>query len=181
MKYQFNINLNDNDYMDFNIFAFFHSYYGKRRLLRYRLIIAVMLLICIYFDCFSEGFTKDAFVSAIPSFVFLVAFLLLFVPLFRLFLKAFLSAKKKRGKLGYSPVSVLEFYDDYFIETVENGKSQYNYMAVERISIVDNKTIYIHLNSDMAYILPMSCFEFKDQYDEFVDFLNSKCKCIDTY
>ena len=73
--------------------------------------------------------------------------------------------------MGYSPSSVLEFYEDRFIETTEEKRTEQKYSAVERISIVDNKMIYIHVNNIMSYMLPLSCFESKEQYDCFFDFI----------
>ena len=88
---------------------------------------------------------------------------------------------KKNGKAGYSPESVLEFGDETFIETTPDNKTEQRYASIERISIVDNKMIYIHVNNIMAYILPLSCFETKEQYDEFFEFIKTKSANIDIY
>ena len=83
--------------------------------------------------------------------------------------------------MGYSPSSVIEFYEDSFVETTPDNKTEQRYASIERISIVDNKMIYIHVNNIMAYILPLSCFETKEQYDEFFEFIKTKCFNIDIY
>ena len=88
---------------------------------------------------------------------------------------------KKTGKAGYSPESVLEFGDETFIETTPDNKTEQRYASIERISIVDNKVVYIHVNNIMAYILPLSCFETKEQYDEFFEFIKTKSANIDIY
>ena len=69
--------------------------------------------------------------------------------------------------IHYSPSSVIEFYEDVFIETTPDNKTEQKYSAIERISVVDNKVVYIHVNNIMSYILPFSCFESKEQYNEF--------------
>ena len=83
--------------------------------------------------------------------------------------------------MGYSPEAVMEFNEENFIETTPENKTEQKYLAIERISIVENKTVYIHTNNVMAYIIPISCFESKEQYDEFIAFLKTKCKNIDVY
>ena len=83
--------------------------------------------------------------------------------------------------MGYSPESVLEFYDDCFVETMPDGKIEQKYSAIERVSIVDNKMIYIHVSNVMGYMLPMACFESIEQYAKFFDFIRTKCANIDVY
>ncbi|MBR4845922.1 MAG: hypothetical protein IKU98_05835, partial [Bacteroidaceae bacterium] len=84
-------------------------------------------------------------------------------------------------KMGYSPLSVIEFYEDVFIETTPENKTEQKYTAIERVSVVDNKVVYIHVNNIMSYILPVSRFESKKQYDEVFEFINTKCSTIDIY
>lgn len=88
---------------------------------------------------------------------------------------------KKSGKMGYSPVAVLEFYQDSFVEITPENKTEQKYTAIERISIVDNKILYLHVNNVMAYMLPLSCFAGKEQYDAFLEFMATKCTYIDVY
>ena len=83
--------------------------------------------------------------------------------------------------MGYSPSAVIEFYEDKIVETTPDNKSEYKYSGVERISLVDNKVIYIHLNNIMAYILPVSCFENMEQYNAFLGFITTKCANFDKY
>ena len=83
--------------------------------------------------------------------------------------------------MAYSPSAVLEFYEDGFVETTEQNKTEQKYTSVERISIVNNKMIYIHVNNIMAYILPIACFETEEQYYAFVEFMKMKCGIVDVY
>ena len=83
--------------------------------------------------------------------------------------------------MGYSPVSEMEFYDESFIEITPDNKSEQKYSAVERVSVIADKVIYIHTNNVMSYILPLCCFESKEQYKDFLDFITTKCSNIDTY
>ena len=68
--------------------------------------------------------------------------------------------------LTYTPQM---FYGDY---TLFGGDS-----AEETFEVTE----YIHVNNIMAYILPLSCFETKEQYESFLDFMKTKCANIDVY
>ena len=71
--------------------------------------------------------------------------------------------------------------EDRFVEMTPDNKTEHTYSAIERVSIVDDKVIYIHINNVMSYMLPFSCFESKGQYDDFFRFLKTKCANIDVY
>ena len=83
--------------------------------------------------------------------------------------------------MGYSPVSEIEFYDESFVEITPDNKTEQKYSAIERVSVVTDKVVYIHVNNVMSYILPLSCFESKEQYNNFLYFVRSKCANIDVY
>ena len=83
--------------------------------------------------------------------------------------------------MGYSPVSEIEFYDESFVEITPDSKTEQKYSAIERVSVITDKVVYIHVNNVMSYILPLSCFESKEQYNNFLDFVRSKCANIDVY
>ena len=83
--------------------------------------------------------------------------------------------------MGYSPVSEMEFYDESFVEITPDNKTERKYSAIERVSVITDKVVYIHVNNVMSYILPLSCFESKEQYNNFLDFVRSKCANIDVY
>ena len=83
--------------------------------------------------------------------------------------------------MGYSPVSEMEFYDESFVEITPDNKTERKYSAIERVSVISDKVVYIHVNNVMSYILPLSCFESKEQYNNFLDFVRSKCANIDVY
>ena len=181
MKFQFNVNTTDKDYFDYNKFWMLRSHYGKKQMMGFRIVIAVIFGVYIFISLYGGNFTVDSFISVIPMAILLIIFELLFSSLFVFSLKGHLKSLKKKGKMGYSPSSVIEFYEDSFVETTPDNKTEQRYASIERISIVDNKMIYIHVNNIMAYILPLSCFETKEQYDEFFEFIKTKCFNIDIY
>ena len=181
MKFQFNVNINEEDYLDYNKFWMLRSHYGKKQMSTFRIIFAVIIGLIILISLYGGNFTFDSFIGIIPMAILLVLYELLLSPLFVLFLKCHLKSLKKKGKMGYSPSSVVEFYEDVFIETTPQNKTEQKYLSIERGSVVDNKVVYIHVNNIMSYILPFSCFESNEQYNEFLEFIKTKCSNIDVY
>ena len=181
MSFKFHINLNDKDYLDYNIFWMIKSPYGKKRMMKFRVLIAILYSAISFFSLFRGGFSADAWLGIIPYALELILFELLLNPFFAWILKGNIKYLKSKGKMGYSPVSEMEFYDESFIEITPDNKSEQKYSAVERVSVIADKVIYIHTNNVMSYILPLSCFESKEQYNNFLDFVRSKCANIDVY
>ena len=181
MKFQFYVNTNDQDYLDYNKFWMLRSHYGKKQMTTFRVVFAVIIGVYILISLYVGNFTLDSFIGIIPMAILLILFELLLSPLFVLFLKSHLKSLKKKGKMGYSPSSVIEFHEDVFIETTPDNKTEQKYSAIERVSVVDNKVFYIHVNNIMSYILPFSCFESNEQYNEFFEFIKTKCSNIDVY
>ena len=81
---------------------------------------------------------------------------------------------KKNGKLPYSNFAILEFYNDYFVETTENTKTEIKYDAVFKVRVNEQKAIYIYQNAVLAYIIPFDVFDSSVARDEFLDFIHQK-------
>ena len=181
MHFKFNVNLDDKDYFDYNVFWTIKSHYGKKQMLKFRIAITVFFgIICLIF-LYGGGFSANAFIGVIPYLIVFVLVQLLFNSFFIWTLKGNLKSLKKKGKMGYSPISEIEFDEEGFIETTQDNKSEQKYSAIERVSVIGDKVIYIHVNNVMAYILPSSCFESKEQLEEFLIFIKTKCTDIDIY
>ncbi len=181
MNFKFNIDLTDKDYLDYNIFWMLKSPYGKKQMIKYRIIISVIFLAVIFLSLLVDGFTAEAFLGIIPYLVLLVlveAFLNFF---FVWTLKGLMKSLKGKGNMGYTPVAEMEFYDEYFLEVTPVNKTESKYSSVERVSVVGDKVIYIHVNNVMSYILPMASFESREQYGEFLEFIKTKCANVDIY
>lgn len=181
MKFQFNVKLSEKDYIDFNMFWQIKSPYGRKQFIGYRIIIAIMFLIMVGLGIFNNTLSTSSIVDFIPAFVFLSVAEIFLSKFLSWFYKWHIKSLSKKGKLGYSPESVVEFYEDYFSEITTENKTEHKYTAIERISIVDNKAIYVHTNSLMAYILPLSCFVNTQQYNNFLEFIKTKCNNVDAY
>ena len=179
MKYKFQIFMTEEDYLEFNLFHILKSHYKTNLLLR--IFICVMFLTAILSVWFREGFGVIFVVTAIAMIVFAVLFNIFLKKCFASIAKLSIKNLSKKGRVAFSPVSTIEFFDDYFVETTETNRNEQKYSSIERISAVYGKVVYLHLNNIMAYIIPMSSFENEDQYNEFLNFLTPFCSNIDIY
>lgn len=181
MNFRFQVTLSQKDYIDFNAFIHTRSPRGKRQTLFFRIVIAAVVLIYALIFLIHGNFSPDSFLGIIPM---LIALALLQIFLGRILLlinRISVPATLKSEKNLYSPVSVLEFYDDRFVEITDDGKTELYYSAVESVSVVDGKMICFHSNPLIAYLLPISCFESKERYDEFLGFIRTKCSEVREY
>ncbi|MBQ8848709.1 MAG: YcxB family protein [Clostridia bacterium] len=181
MNFKFHISLSDDDYLEYNKFHMLKSFYGARQLRLFRGVVALLFAAFILVYWIAGGFTLSAFLGSIPYFIAAIVFELLLKPFFMFILKRNIKQMKKQGKMAYSALSNMEFYDGYFTEVTDENKTEQKYSAIERVSIVSNKNIYLHLNSVIAYIIPIASFESKEQYDAFVAFIKTKCANVDVY
>lgn len=181
MKFRLNVNMTEQDYLDYNVFVMTRSSFGKKSMNRTKYVFIMLFITIIIFLLFVGKFSTWAFVSSLPFAISTIYVLVFYKKIMIRSIKKVIKNYKKDNKLPVDLNSVLEFYDDYFVETTTNMKEEVKYSAIERISVVDNKVIYIHKNNTNAYILSLSCFESKKQQDTFFEFINTKCANINIY
>lgn len=61
MKFQFNVNVNDQDYLDYNTFWMIRSPYGKKQIKTFRITITVLDAIFILISLVSGVFRSNPF------------------------------------------------------------------------------------------------------------------------
>ena len=181
MNFRFNVNVNDRDYLEFNTFWVLRSSYGKKQIKNIRIFLTALFVLFIFIALIIGKFTAESLLGIIPIVIVLLLAQIFLTKFFAWSLKTTIHTLRQSGKMAYSPESVMEFSEDSFIETTPENKTEQKYSAIERVSIVDNKMMYIHINNVMAYMLPLSCFESKEQYDDFLTFIKTKCANIDIY
>lgn len=181
MNFKFNINLSEKDYLNMNVFWSFKSPYGKKAIIKMRIWIAAICIVGAFFSALREKLLLWSIVAMIPYLLVLVLFQFLLKPVWTVVLKLNIRSMKNEGKLPFSTSSEIEFLDEIFVETTADNRSEIRYTAVERVSVLSHKVIYIHINNLSGYALPYSCFESKKQYDDFIDFIESKCAIVDIY
>ena len=173
MNFKFNVNLTEQDYLDFNVFAATKTPHGKGTILRTRLILTAIVAVATLLIWLSKGVGRTSIVITV-----LYALILLYLQLYLVrrtknSLKSYINGLKKQGKLPYSPYSTMEFNDESIIETDESSVTERKYSAVEAISI-DKNAVYVFIGATQAFILPFSCFVSREQMDAFIAFLTAK-------
>ena len=177
----FNINLSDKDYLDYNIFWMLKSPYGKKQITSSRIMMTVLFGIVALIALFVAGFSTASLIGLTPITVVFLIIQLTFNRFLIQSIKSNIKSLKNNGKMAYYPISQIEFNEDCFTETTPDNKIEQKYSSVERVSVIGGDMVYIHVNNVMAYILPSSCFKSKEQLDDFLAFIKTKCSVIDVY
>lgn len=175
MRFKFSIHVTEKDYLDYNKFWQFQSPYGKKQIISLRVIFVLLFGIAAIATLIGGDFTIDSIIEAA---IFMVA-----MAIFQFILPAFLAwsvkrqikVLKKKGKMAYTPEATIEFYEEYFIAKSPESKTETKYTTIERISVVRDKAIYLHVNNVMAYIIPIKSFASNEQFESFLTFIQSKC------
>ena len=72
VKFQFEVKMTDQDYLDFNTFITIRSYYGKKQMLTFRLAVALIFFVVIFISLFGGGFSVNALIGVIPMVIVLL-------------------------------------------------------------------------------------------------------------
>lgn len=180
--FQFNINLTDEDYFEYNKYITFHTPAGKKQMRKMRILIAVLsLLIGVSVLLRNPIDTVRIIAAAVIAAAFCAIFQAVWKPLMALSIKTQLKRMKKNGKLPYYACAELTFDDDAIRQTTETSRSEEQYRSVERICRVPGKVIYIFIDSARAYLLPAASFASQEEVDAFISFLEAKTgKSVET-
>ena len=174
MLFKFECITTDKDYYEFNKYHTTDSPDVKKSGLIGKLYVPVIFLIMfIYYIIRGDDWYSLSFALILFTIVSII-WMFSLKPLSLFFLKLHIKFMKKNGKLPYSNYSVLEFYDDYFVEQTENTKTEVQYDAVFKIRINNSKAIYIYQNAVLAYIIPFDVFESNTDREKFIDFISQK-------
>ena len=173
MKFEFDITLTDQDYLDFNLFHAFESPYRMKTIRNTRILLLIICGIGMLISLRGYNFELFGFFAQIPLVIFAVVLQLLLKPYFVFFIKYNIKRMKKTGKMAYSPNSHLIFTENSMVESTSTEKLEQLYTSIEQICIHKDKCIYIYVNNLKAFILPMSIFRSAEQYEEFVAFLKT--------
>lgn len=181
MKYRFEVNLNDNDYIAYNQFYMINSKSGKQSIAGFRIILSVVLGLVIAVLMIAKGFTLDSLIDVSPYVILLILCHVFLKKYFAWSAKIAVKNAKKNGKAAYSPHTVFEFYDDYFVSIDDYSRTEQKYSVIEAVSVIRGKYVYIHLNSVASQIITYSAFESEEQYKDFLYFMSGLCGGIDYY
>lgn len=174
--FKYNILIDDNDYIEFNKFVSFEAPMSKKTRRNSRIFLSVAMallaLILMAFDGFSYYSWGTAFIFGLG----IVLFNIIVGPFSKLIIKLNVKSFSKSQKKPYTPKCVMEFNEDSFFEITDDTKTESTYSALECISVVKDKYIYLHIDRLRAYIVPFAAFESADEAKTFLNFLETKAE-----
>ena len=179
--YTFPVKVSEKEYYDFNVFVMCKSAYGKKDMKKSRIYISILFVGLALLSCILEDFSTECYYQAALYLIMLGVTQIILKPMSLAILKAQIKSMKKGGKMPYSAEAVLEFTETGFSETTADHKSEQAYTAVERVSVIEDVAIYVHINKMMAFILPKACVETQELWEELESFLRTKISIVDVY
>lgn len=181
MLFQLNINLSEDDYLDFNKFHSFESMHGKKLINKTRIFFVLAMIILAALFLLVMGLTTFSITYAVLLLLFTLLYMVFFKKILTRNVKTQIKHLKKVGKLPFDPVSTLEFYEDKMVEITALQRTEQSYSIFERICVVKNRYVLLYKSSVSAYILPVTQIEAQLNQEDFIDFLSQKCTNVEYY
>ncbi len=181
MLFNLNINLSEDDYLDFNNFHSFESTHGKRLIRKTRIFIILTMVFMAALVVLILGWTTFSIAYATLLLLITLLYMVFFKKRLTRNIKVQIKRLKKIGKLPFDPVSTLEFYEDKMVEITALQRTEQSYSIFERICVVKDRYVLLYKSSVSAYILPV--LQIKEQLNEedFIGFLTKKCTNVEYY
>ena len=150
---KFDIQLDDEDYINFNIFHVFHSKYGKKSILMGRLLMffisfAVILIFIV------AGAERGLIIT--EAVLFLIASIIWFIyypKMAKKKIRMHIYKLKEEGALPYNSKETVEFNDTEIIEVSPKEVIKTNYSEVTALHLSDDY-LYLYKGSLRAIIIP---------------------------
>ena len=181
MLFQLNINLSEDDYLDFNKFHSFESMHGKKLINKTRIFFVLAMIILAALFLLVMGLTTFSITYAVLLLLFTLLYMVFFKKILTRNVKTQIKRLKKVGKLPFDPVSTLEFHEDKMVEITALQRTEQSYSIFERICVVKNRYVLLYKSSVGAYILPVTQIEAQLNQEDFIDFLSQKCTNVEYY
>lgn len=154
MKYQ--ITVNEEDYIRFNIFHVNHSKSGKNSKIMMRLRYPI-LFILLLFIFYIAGVERTLIITeAVFMTVFCVIWCIFLPKIMEKSIRKQIKRMKTQGKLPYRADSEIEFQESMIVEKSEQGELHVNYRDIENI-YREQEYLYIYFGVAQAFIIPCHC------------------------
>ena len=181
MLFQLNINLNEDDYLNFSIFHSFESTHGKKLIRKTRIFFILAMVSPVALVVLIGGWTTFSVIYATLILLFTLLYMVFFKKISTHNMKVQIKRLKKIGKLPFDPESTLEFHEDKMVEITALQRTEQSYSIFERICVVKNRYILLYISSVSAYILPILQIKEQLNQDDFIEFLSRKCTNVEYY
>ena len=181
MLFQLNINLSEDDYLDFNKFHSFESMHEKKLINKTRIFFVLAMIILSVLFLLVMGLTAFSITYAVLLLLFTLLYMVFFKRILTRNVKTQIKRLKKVGKLPFDPVSTLEFHEDKMVEVTALQRTEQSYSIFERICVVKDRYVLLYKSSVGAYILPVSQIKEQLNQEDFIEFLAKKCTNVEYY
>ena len=181
MLFQLNINLSEDDYLDFNKFHSFESMHGKKLINKTRIFFVLAMIILAALFLLVMGLTTFSITYAVLLLLFTLLYMVFFKKILTRNIQTQIKRLKKIGKLPFDPISTLEFYEDKMVEITASSRTEQSYTIFERVCVVKDRYILLYKSSVTAYILPVAQIKAQLNQENLVDFLSKKCTNVEYY
>lgn len=181
MLFQLNVNLSENDYLDFNNFHSFESTHGKKLIRKTRIFFILTMVFLAALVVLILGWTTFSVIYATLLLLFTLLYMVFFKKVLTRNLKVQIKRLKKIGKLPFDPVSTLEFHEDKMVEITALQRTEQSYSIFERICVVKDRYILLYKSSVSAYILPVLQIKEQLNQEDLIEFLSKKCTNVEYY
>ncbi len=183
MRFKFDVNKTDKDYTNFVVFTNTKTKVGKTYDLILRIIIIVLFGGMFLASIIKESFDVKAVIFyalywLVPAVILQITIRLIFILGVKLLCFALVKGK---GKKPYTVSEVLEFYDDYIIQTEQYVKTEIQYPIFESVYVVEGKGVCLNVSKGQSQTIPDHCFTSPEQKKEFVEFIKTKCSNVVYY
>ena len=181
MLFRLNINLSEDDYLDFNKFHSFESMHGKKLFIRTRIRFVLTMLILAAIFLLIMGATAFSITYAIALSLYTLLYMVFFKRLATRNIKNQIKRLKKTGKLPFDPVSSIEFHEDKLVSITAEKRTEQSYSIFERVCVVKDRFILLYYSSVGSYTLPIAQVKAQLNQEDFVNFLSGKCPNVEYY
>ena len=182
MQFEINMKITEQDYLEFNYFHLIESAQGKKALMKRRVLTAVLiaLLSGLVLMLANWGVYGNVAYLAFVG-VYTIIDMLLMKKSVKRNIRNSVNHMKKEGKLPFDEESKYEFFEDVYVETSRNSRTELKYEGIERVCVVKERFVLIYSNSATAHVLPFSQLCQQVDADTFLTFLSQKCGEMEYY
>lgn len=168
---KFRINLTEEDYIDYNIFAGMNNPNGKKALMTGRLYMPIFLLVALIVIWILK---KDAMFVLFEGIFFVIVSIIwvaVYPKVYKGMIRKNILKLKKNGKLPFFESEDFELTDEEIIGTTETEIRRCRYENLNKIDVTAD-CIYVWIDAARAWIFPTR--ELGARRAEVLNLLNSK-------
>lgn len=168
--YQFEFEISEEEYFDFNLFNLYHIPQNRDRLTINRLVFPLLLMVI----ALSIGYiTKNYAYYCIAIGIYIVIWELTFDRRIRHSVKRNITKMKTVGKMPYANRRMAKFEEEHFISADNDATVQSSYEAIEKLCR-GKSAFYLYKDALSAYILPYRIFKDDAEKEAFYQFIKVK-------